>query len=1078
MNFIRYQYWLRSVSPLAMALALCSAASANPVDGNVVAGEATISAPDPSTLTIEQTSDRAIIDWRSFNIDAGETTRFLQPGSDAWTLNRVNNSNAPSVIRGTLEANGNVVIVNPDGIYFGPGSRVDVSRLIATTADIDNKDFMAGVLDFSKPGGWSASIVNEGHISVRDYGLSALVAPAVRNNGLITARLGTVSLGSGNTFTIDPYGDGLIKLAVGDEISGEVIDVATGNTITDLIKNEGVIRADGGTVAMSAATARTAVNSVINNSGVVEANSVGMRGGKIILGAQTSHSKPSSAPEQRVRVSGELRAGSAQANPELVEASRGRIEITGEVILAEEATIDASGLHGGGTVLIGGDYMGGNGDPTFVAWQDIPLEDHEIPTATIVVLDELTTVSADAQESGDGGKVIVWSDQATISGAEISARGGLTGGDGGFIETSGAFLDVKKAADASAQNGVSGTWLLDPISMSIRQVSADQNIIVFPSGVAEDTYVPSGTPSVLDVDTIESALNSDTSVRITNRGITSGSGNGNITIEDDIEKSSGLATTQLLIESFKSIIIENGVDIKSSSGVLYINLFAPEGKVIGNNVGTMGSINDRFVVLGRDGVELHSSDDVPGLFVADVRFPEGPSPLSKVNYSISFDDDVWIDFSHNGSTATIPTDGWRFLSSSPTGFAGIDFSGSDLYLALENYAIRDEVPGNNWGFAVAPDRLEGSIPGVSALDGVPEIVARNYQGAITAPTNSAPSGLVPVLEVESPLGINAFGATVCNGIYCVPTGLGGAELIDAFLLGGKDLTSTILNPEFLKKANQGQFAQFSWQSLVSGLPNHGGLWDGSLSPSQAAERALTYARLSDAIYYNRSRVDGWRRVDTWRDVLRDIYAPSNFVESAMMNIAITAISASGFNAAIYERNGEIALVFEGSENPINILTADSPLDRTLIAADVVMDWLVTNRTQATLGNRTAFSQYDVAGMIADFVYGKYGSGQSNIVVTGHSLGGGLAQYAGIQNSQLNVVTFNSAGLNTINNRLSRVRVSSSGSADNIVNIRLDEDIVSKVGTQLGATQYSYRSGLNPVGAHSMGSMIATLEGQN
>jgi filamentous hemagglutinin family protein len=106
---------------------------ANPQDGVVAAGQASIHA-NGSTLTIHQQSNKAVIDWRSFNIDAGEHTQFQQPSSSAIALNRVN-STSPTAIHGSLSANGNVVIVNQNGILFGQGAQVDVNGLVATTAD-------------------------------------------------------------------------------------------------------------------------------------------------------------------------------------------------------------------------------------------------------------------------------------------------------------------------------------------------------------------------------------------------------------------------------------------------------------------------------------------------------------------------------------------------------------------------------------------------------------------------------------------------------------------------------------------------------------------------------------------------------------------------------------------------------------------------------------------------------------------------------------------------------------------------------------------------------------------------------
>jgi hypothetical protein len=115
----------------------------------------------------------------------------------------------------------------------------------------------------------------------------ALVAPGVRNSGTITATLGTVALASGNSFTLDMYGDKLITLAVNDQIAAKVIDVATGRPLKSLVSNEGKIRANGGRVELTAAAARVVVDSVINTSGVIRANSIGHRNGMIVLSAAT-----------------------------------------------------------------------------------------------------------------------------------------------------------------------------------------------------------------------------------------------------------------------------------------------------------------------------------------------------------------------------------------------------------------------------------------------------------------------------------------------------------------------------------------------------------------------------------------------------------------------------------------------------------------------------------------------------------------------------------------------------------------------------------------------------------------------
>src|SRR5262249_14763725 len=145
-------------------------------------------------------------------------------------------------------------------------------------------------------------------ITAANSGFAALVAPGVRNDGIITARLGTVALASGNSFALDLYGDSLIKLQPTDSISAQVRDVVTGQPLSSLVQNTGTLKANGGTVQLTAVAARQVLDSVINSSGVVQANSVGTHAGKVIFGAATGANKPAGTPTQTVKVSGTVSA--------------------------------------------------------------------------------------------------------------------------------------------------------------------------------------------------------------------------------------------------------------------------------------------------------------------------------------------------------------------------------------------------------------------------------------------------------------------------------------------------------------------------------------------------------------------------------------------------------------------------------------------------------------------------------------------------------------------------------------------------------------------------------------------------
>ncbi|HVX57199.1 MAG TPA: filamentous hemagglutinin N-terminal domain-containing protein, partial [Candidatus Saccharimonadales bacterium] len=247
-------------------------ALANPTGGIVSAGSASI-ASSGSTLTVTQSSDKAVIDWRSFNIAPTETTDFAQPSTSAIALNRVGDVN-PSVIEGQLDANGHVMIINPNGVLFTKSAQVDVGGITATTANITNSDFMAGNFNFSQPGSPSASVVNQGNITVVQAGLASFVAPQVENDGVITARLGKINLASGDTFTLDLAGDGKLQVVV-----------PASQLPMQSITNTGTLAADGGAVTLSAAAASGIVHSLIVNTGVIQANSLQNAAGAVTLSA-------------------------------------------------------------------------------------------------------------------------------------------------------------------------------------------------------------------------------------------------------------------------------------------------------------------------------------------------------------------------------------------------------------------------------------------------------------------------------------------------------------------------------------------------------------------------------------------------------------------------------------------------------------------------------------------------------------------------------------------------------------------------------------------------------------------------
>jgi filamentous hemagglutinin family protein len=519
------------MSSALVPLTLASAV-AGPNGASVVGGSATVQGQGTANVVVNQTSNSAIINWNTFNIGAGETTRINMPSASSTELDRVTGGLGPSQILGSLSSNGQVFLVNPDGILFGAGSRVNVGGLLATTNNISNSNFMAGNYSFSIPGMPNASIVNAGSITAQTGGFAALVAPGVRNTGTITAKLGTVALASGNTFTLDLYGDNLITLGVNDSIASQVIDVSTGQPLSSLVSNAGTLKANGGTVVLTAVAARQVVDSVISSTGVIEANTIGTHKGMIVLAGATAANTPASAPAQTVKVSGTLSAAGKRKG-----TKGGIIVVTGGNVQLKGATINASGKAGGGAVLIGGDWGGGHPNTTLVSNLSAYLEPFAVPTATTVSIDASTTINASATNAGNGGKVVVWSNEATTFYGIILATGGANGGNGGFVETSShQVLTYNGAINTSAAHGQLGTALLDPGSVSI-----DAN---------------AGT-GIITVASIESGLQSGNFI------VSTGTGSGSIAVDSNVNLTWANAST-LTLSAFGSIDFQAGALISNT----------------------------------------------------------------------------------------------------------------------------------------------------------------------------------------------------------------------------------------------------------------------------------------------------------------------------------------------------------------------------------------------------------------------------------------------------------------------------------------------------------------------------------
>lgn len=520
-----------------------------PSDGLVVNGSATIS-QNGSTTTVDQSSARAVIDWRSFDTAANEVVRFNQPGSDAAVLNRITGG-SPTNFMGQLVADGKVFVVNPNGIVFGAGSKIDVGGLVAGTLSIRDDDFMNGRDFFTQDASKANSyVVNRGEIHIADNGFCFLVAPGVSNKGTIVAQLGKVVMASAKELTLDFNGDGLMTYTV----SGKVLDSVLGpdgKPLGSAVDNSGTIRAKGGEIVMLSDAGAGVFPSVVNNSGVLEAGALEAHGGMVVL---------TGGDEGLVSNSGTIDVSGSESGQK-----GGTVKVLGDRVgLFAGTKIDASGAAGGGTVLVGGDFQGKNpavrnADRTFVAAD--------------------AQIRADALEAGSGGKVIVWSDDVTGFYGSISARGGVNGGNGGFAEVSGkGYLDYGGYTDLRAPMGSTGTLLLDPNNIVIGS-SADINANLATGDDVTGNILAgdySGATSYITATRVSSLLDSaNLSLSATN----------DIGIYNAVSWNSGYSFS---LNAGHNIIVCAPV---TNSGIGSINFTAGNAVLLGSSITTGGTIN-------------------------------------------------------------------------------------------------------------------------------------------------------------------------------------------------------------------------------------------------------------------------------------------------------------------------------------------------------------------------------------------------------------------------------------------------------------------------------------------------------
>lgn len=410
---------------------LAGSAHGNPTNGSVTSGEATIGPADGNTLTIRQTTPNVVINWESFNIAPNEVTHFIQPNALSLALNRIGGT-APSEIFGALRANGIVMLLNRNGVIFQPGSQVDVGGLVASSLNMTDRDFLAG--NYRLLGAVTDGLVrNLGNIRAGAGGVY-LIAPNVENgaSGIITANDGSVSLAAGTTAYLSSRSDGRGFLVELQAPVGEAL-------------NLGTLTADGGHISMAGLS--------VNQQGVVQANAIANRGGKIELVAKPNSTTPGPTAA-RVRLGATSRT----------QADGGSIEVIGQEV-AHDGLLQAN-VAGGRRGRIDVRAMEGSQPGAGVATTG-GTSRMQADGGDILVQGNRVTHQGTAQAESVGdrtGHIHFWGREAlTFGGTSVTrARGGPTGvSHGGTIvgmatDLSRGQLDVNAGATFDVSGGFQG----------------------------------------------------------------------------------------------------------------------------------------------------------------------------------------------------------------------------------------------------------------------------------------------------------------------------------------------------------------------------------------------------------------------------------------------------------------------------------------------------------------------------------------------------------------------------------------------------------------------------------------------
>lgn len=695
---------------------------AQPVGGQAVHGQATFATSGNNLVVRTQNgagTSHSAINWQSFSVPGGSTTQFFQPSATSTSINRVVGPD-PSAIYGTLWSNGRIVLVNPAGITVGAGGVVDTAGFVASTLRLGDADAVAGRLLFQDGAG--AGVQVDGKILARS-GDIVLIGPNVQAgaSALLQADGGAVVLAAGHKVALTGRG-----------LEGIQLEVQAG----DEARNLGTLKGDA--VAVFANT--------LSHSGAIMANAVSTEGGKVVLQAI---------------------GGDALVNGTVVAKAGdqgGSIDVLGErVALQDNAFLDVSGAAGGGQVRVGGDYQGQNPD---------------VANARRTYVASTAKISADATEQGDGGKVIVWSDEVTGMQGQVSARGGAHGGNGGFVEVSGKqALQFTGTVDTRAPRGANGVLLLDPNDIVI---DTDNNVSITETSQGS---VFSGGPSISHIreSDLERALLSSSVIVATNGGT---GGNGDITVASGVNIE-WANTNALGLQSDRNLYLAGSVTASDPTGSAVLSLHAING-LISQDPGTSVIQVPRLQINADNGSAVLSGNNLVSTLGANIGgagsslYFHNAQDLAIGNvvspYGLAGNGIDAVDAAGNKASVTVLSAGNLTINSNVSG-GTLDLEGATVNVA-SGVTVSSSTSGGTGMTLYASGNGSNDIAGTLVSDGYVDIGGNgsfalgNIRSANMFLFSGSPDVPAPTVVTQK------TGTTIeTGGLYASTTNAAGSDLL-------------------------------------------------------------------------------------------------------------------------------------------------------------------------------------------------------------------------------------------------------------------------------------------------------------